>query len=101
MLTEAQEEYYRTYEELFEMPGWAILLREFIQPELDDLPARAFGNAKNFPELVEARGKHKAYLEIAAIPASIETSKQSTIEQNEFIADEEKFNRSSVESFDV
>lgn len=87
MLTEDQKAYYMLYESLFEHPGWDILLREFIQPELEDLPTRAFENSKNFPELMQARGKLRAYEEFASIPEQIAQSKESVIEQNTYEAE--------------
>jgi hypothetical protein len=87
MLTEEQKAYYSLYEDLFEHPGWPVLLREFIQPEIDDLPERGFQNAKNFPELVQARGKYQAYLEFASIPAQIALTKEEAMQQNQFEAE--------------
>lgn len=90
MLTEEQEDYYRAYEELFDSTGWKLLLKEFVDSEIESLAERAFDNAKNFPELCEARGKAVAYREFAAIPAQIQNQKVADEEENEFLAEEER-----------
>lgn len=80
LLTDSEKSYFSIYQELFENPGWELLMKEFITPEIDRLPAETFGRAKNFPELAQARGKHQAYLEFAAIPEMIAQTKEAIIE---------------------
>jgi len=64
-----------TYEALFDSPGWALFLEEFINPEVEELPERVFTQARSWDEVLAGRAAYAKLREIQVIPAIIEAQR--------------------------
>jgi hypothetical protein len=67
---------FELYETLFEHPGWELLIKEFVDPELEGTPERAFLGVGSMEELSFNRGVYHKLWEIKNLQTMIENQKE-------------------------
>ena len=82
LLTGDERAYFSALEDLFNSKGWEFLTRE-MRADMEQLPLRAFQNAKSYEELQTARAKAAALSELLAAPTAYQLSKDSIIQARE------------------
>ena len=71
-MSERDNERIRVYQSLFEHPGWDLLVREFLDSDIESLPERVFANANNWDDVLAGRAAYAKLVEIRAIPEFIQ-----------------------------
>ena len=78
VLGESKQTEYRYWDELFRCKGWKLLMQEW-QEEANDLPMRAFVNAKSWDEILAARAAIQKIDELLTREAAINNARDADI----------------------
>ncbi len=78
VLGEGKQTEYRHWEQLFRCKGWTLLMQDW-QDEANDLPMRAFENAKTWDELLAARAALQKINELLTWEDAINNARDADI----------------------
>lgn len=88
LLTDDERGYFAAIEETLDSKGWQLIVAE-LTGELDDLPVRAFAGAAGWEDILQARARERALLELRDYPVMHAHRKQLLLNARQQDATEE------------